>query len=170
MGFLKEIFKSVSISEAKNFTPEPLPTTLPSDHALHKEDFKVVGMTYHKQAFARLQVANPEWRTSKKKIMESDLVRKYIFHYDYVNKPVKLETDKTNQHGIDRTMVFIAGEHIGYLSEDDDRHVAEILKYGSVKYITARITGGDYRIVYPDGTEQKDADPLRVTVRIAYSV
>ena len=146
------------------------PTTLPSDHALHKDDFTVVGMTYHPQSFARLQVANPDWRTAKKKILETGLAGKAIYHYTYINKPVTLKLDPTNRYGTDRVMVFIAGEHVGYLSEENDAHAREILEYGSIKYITAMITGGEYRIVFNDGTEQKNSNPLRVSVRIAYSV
>lgn len=146
------------------------PTTLPEGHSLHKEDFAVVGMIYHPQSFARLQVVNPDWRKAKKTIAESDLAGKYILHYDYINKPVTLKIDTTNKYGIDRVMVYIAGEHIGYLSEDNDSHAREILEYGSIKYITARITGGEYRVVSKNGTEIKDKAPLRVSVRIAYSV
>lgn len=146
------------------------PTTLPDDHTLHKEDYKVIGMGYHKDSFARLRVANPDWRKGKKAVMESELVNRHIVHYTFIEKPVDLRIDPTNEYGIDRIMVFIAGQHVGYLPEDDSVHVGEILHYGSIKYITAKITGGEYRIVFNDGTELKDEDPMKVSIRIAYSV
>lgn len=146
------------------------PKTLPADHGLHKEDYRAVGMVYHKQAISRIRSANPDWKKSKKAIMESDLVNRHINHYDYVNKPVDLVPEPTNPHDRNAVMVKIAGEHVGYIGQEYNSHVLEILKYGSVKYITAYITGGEYRIVFNDGTEQKHDDPLKINIRIAYSV
>lgn len=160
MGLIKKIIEKINA---------PKPTTLPDDHTLHKETYTVIGTQYHAQSFSRLRAANPDWREAKKRIMESDLVGSRIYHYSYTVKPVDLKPDPSGQFGKNRIMVFVAGEHIGYLRESDDLHVGEILKYASVKYITAKITGGDYRIVYRDGTEQKNTDPLSVTVRIGYS-
>lgn len=170
MGLLDKIVRLLGDPDAAPGAKKKGPVTLPTDHTLHKEDFTVVGMHYHPQSFARLQVANPEWRTARKKILESGQAGKAIFHYDYINKPVTLQVDLSNEHGVDRVMVLIAGEHVGYLSEDNDAHAREILEYGSIKYITARITGGEFKRIFADGTEQKDAAPLRVNIRIAYSV
>lgn len=170
MSLLDKIVKLLGDPDAMPGAKKKGPVTLPTDHSLHKDDFAVVGMHYHPQSFARLQVANPEWRTAKKKILEAEPSGKVIFHYTYINKPVTLQLDPSNEYGVDRVMVFIAGEHVGYLSEDNDAHAREILQYGSVKYITARITGGEYKRIFADGTEQKDAAPLHVNVRIAYSV
>lgn len=146
------------------------PTTLPDDHTLHKEAYKTIGMTYHQASFARISTANPDWRKSKKAIMESDSVNHPIYHYSYANKPVDLKVDPTDQFGKDRIMVFIAGQHVGYLPEEDSLHVGEILKYCSIKYITAKVTGGDFRVVYNDGVEHKGSDPLNVSIHIGYSV
>lgn len=145
------------------------PKTLPADHGLHKEDFKVVGIVYHLPAIARLQEANPDWKMARAKVAASELVNKPIFHYSYVNKPVDLRIDQSNEHGVDRVMVFVAGQHVGYLPEDDG-HAAEILRFGSIKYITAKISGGEYRIVSADGSEIKNSTQPSVSVRIAYSV
>lgn len=150
--------------------PGSKPKTLPEDHSLHKETFKVIGMTYHPESFARIRIANPNWRTSKKKILGSDLVRTVIPHYTYPDRPVELKIDPTNEHGKGRVMVFVAGEHIGYLPEDDSVHVGEILRFCSIKYILAEISGGEYRIVYADGTENKNTNPLKVSVFVGYSV
>ena len=167
MKFLDSLFK---ILGDPGKIPGAQPQTLPLDGKLHREDFKVIGMNYHPQSFARLQQANPDWRKSKKAILDSELVTKPIFHYSYVNKPVDLRPDLSGQFGKDRIMVFIEGEHVGYLPEDDDIHVGEILRFASIKYITAVISGGEYRVVFRDGTEQKGKDPLSVSVRVGYSV
>lgn len=146
------------------------PKTLPADHGLHKEDYSVVGMTYHQEEIARIQVANPQWRKSKKTILEEHPEGAAIDHYSYVEKPVKLFYDREGYGGASGIMVLIAGEHVGYISTEDAEHVKEILDYGSIKYMTAKISGGDYRIVFKDGTEQKGRDPLKIKLRIAYAV
>ena len=146
------------------------PTTLPDDHTLHKEAYKTIGMQYHQDSFARISTADPDWRKSKKAILETYPDVRKIYHYSYVNKPVDLRVDPTDQFGKDRIMVFIAGQHVGYLPEANSLHVGEILRYCSVKYITAKITGGDYRIVFRDGEEHKGTDPLEVSLHIGYSV
>lgn len=146
------------------------PKTLPADHTLHKEDYSVVGMSYHKQAISRIQIANPNWRKSKKVILEENPAGVNMDHYSYVEKPVKLFYDREGKGGAVGVMVLIAGEHVGYIPESDKEHVREILQYGSIKYITAKISGGEYRVIYKDGTEQKGTDPMKIKVRIAYSV
>lgn len=146
------------------------PKTLPADHTLHKEDYKVVGVQYHEDAIKRLQIARDDYRAAAKKNIEAGLAGQRIWRYDYVNKPVDLKPDPSDRFGTDRIMVFIAGQHVGYISEEDDDHVLEILRFGSVKYITARISGGDYKVVALDGDTVKLDDRVRISVRIAYSV
>lgn len=146
------------------------PKTLPEDHGLHTEDFGVAGVQYHKAELKRLEISNPEYRASAKKNIEAGLTAKRIFRCAYVNKPVDLIPD----HGVEayrqHVMVKIAGEHVGYITDEDALHVREILKYGSVKYITARISGGDYKVVSTNGEAIKSSDYIRISVRIAYSV
>ena len=149
---------------------EPKPTTLPDDHTLHKEEFAVVGMTYHQESIQRLQVANPQWRTAKDKLIAAGMAEKRIYHYSFINKPVVLERDASGEFGADAVKVLIAGEHVGYVSQESDHHVAEILQYGSVKYITARITGGEFKIIHEDGAVWENEDALRITLHVGYSV
>lgn len=174
MSILNKLFHLLTDPEEPETKPAPAeakgPTTLPDDHTLHKEDYKVIGVGYHKDSLARLQEANPDWRKGKKALMDAGLVNTHIYHYSYIEKPVDLRVDPTNKYGVNRIMVFVAGQHVGYLPEDDSVHVNEILHFGSIKYISARITGGEYRIVFNDGTDQKYTGPVEVRVRIAYSV
>ena len=146
------------------------PKTLPADHTLHKEDFPVVGIVYHEKAVKRLQVAREDYRASAKKNVEDGLAGQKIFRYDYVNKPVDLIPEPDNTRDRNAVMVRIAGEHVGYISTEDNVHVLEILRFGSVKYITARITGGEYKVVSENGDAVKLDGGVRINVRIAYSV
>lgn len=154
----------------KKKEPVYVPTTLPEDHGLHKEDFRVQGTYYHEAAFKRLQKANPAWRDSAKKCIEEGRVAKEIYHYDYVDRPVDLVIEDMNEYERDAVAVKIAGEHVGYISSEDRLHVVEILRYGSIKYITAKVWGGEWKAVYLNGEVVKDTAVMRVNIRIAYSV
>ena len=146
------------------------PTTLPEDHTLHKESFKVIGMSYHAAALSRIRTANPEWRMAKKKRVETGAVQKYVWHYTYPDRPVELRVDPTNEYGQDRIMVFLAGEHIGYLPEGDSVHVGEILRFCSIKYIMASAEGGEYQWIDKNGDSTKNENPMKVTVFVGYAV
>ena len=146
------------------------PTTLPKDSGLYKEDFNVAGVYYHMGSVKKLATADPYWRTSAKKVVEDGKAGQKLFHYSYVNKPVKLIPEPNNAEDKNAVIVQIAGEKVGYISRDDNVHVLEILKKGSIKYITASVRGGEYRVVSLDGTSIKDDEHVHINVRIAYSV
>ena len=148
---------------------------------LVKEDFKVVGAHYHPNEIKRLQDANPDWRKSGKAIVEEGKAGKRIYHYNYINKPVKIEVDDGSTYRKGALKVLIAGEHVGYISDQDLKHVSEVLKTKSVKYVTARIYGGEYKIIGDDGKavkcplvsedckQLKWEDEIKVSLRIAYA-
>ncbi|MBR2697532.1 MAG: hypothetical protein IKE76_02995 [Clostridia bacterium] len=146
------------------------PFTLPTDHELHKEDFRVSGTYYHEAAFKRLQKANPAWRDSAKKCLEEGKVGVEIYHYDYIDRPIDLLRDRLSEYEPWQVKVQIAGQHVGYLSPEDSVHVFEILQFASVKYITAKVWGGEWKAVMQNGEVFKGTAVMRVSIRIAYSV
>lgn len=155
----------------KKKSPQPpKPVTLPEDHGLHEEDFQVTGTVYHAAAFKRLQKANPAWRDSVKKCLEEGRTGVEIYHYEYIDRPVELIRDRLSEYEPWQVKVMIAGQHVGYLSPEDSVHVFEILRFASVKYITAKIWGGEWKAVMKNGEVFKDTAVMRVSIRIAYSV
>lgn len=148
---------------------------------LVKEDFKVLGVYYHPNEIKRLQNANPDWKKGGKALVEEGKANKRIYHYSYINKPVKIAVDDGSIYRKGALMVVIAGEHVGYIPDGDTKHVAEILKTKSVKYITAMIKGGEYKIidengkaikcplVSEDGKQLKWEDEVKISLRIAYA-
>ena len=65
----------------------------PQERKLVKEDFKVVGVHYHPNEIKRLQNANPDWRKGGKTLAAEGKCNQKIYHYSYINKPVKIAFD-----------------------------------------------------------------------------
>lgn len=136
---------------------------------LVKEDFNVFGLHYHPNEIKRLQNANPDWRKGGKTLAAEGKVMQKIYHYSYINKPVKIAVDDGSIYKKGALKVIIAGEHIGYIPDDDTKHVSEILKTKSVKYVTAMIKGGEYKVVSENGYVAKVEENIKISVRIAYA-
>lgn len=115
----------------------------------------------------KLACSNPDWKISKNKIIEDGRANEQIYQHTFTNKPVKLVPEK-NKHDKNAVQVFIAGELVGYISRDENVHVRSILRHNQIKYISAFISGGNWKVVCKDGTVIKNADSLHVNVRIAY--
>ena len=145
------------------------PPAEPEKRTLVKEDFTVVGAVYHKEEIALLKQANPDWKKSGKTLVSEGKVMQKIYHYSYVNKPVKIIPDDGSVYEKGALMVYIAGEHVGYIPDDMKDHVASILANRSIKYISAFIGGGEYKVVSNNGDAVKWDEHIRISVRIAYS-
>lgn len=137
------------------------------ERKLVKEDFRVVGTCYHPAEIKRLQNANPDWRKGRKALAAEGKQR--VYHYNYINKPVKIAVDDGSVYRKGALMIFIAGEHVGYISDSNMEHVRSILNTKSVKYITAYISGGEYKLISEDGTATKWEDEIKINLRIAYA-
>ena len=81
---------------------------------------------------------------------------------------MKLILEDKNPHDRYAVMVQIAGEKVGYISQDQNRHVREILSKHEVKFISARISGGEYKVIAENGDTEKDSKRNYITVKIAY--
>lgn len=146
----------------RNKAPEIRP--IETGGKLVKEDFKVVGVHYHPDSIKRIAVANPDWRKGAKTLVAEGKAGQPVLHYTYPTKPVRFEPG--TEGGV---MVFLAGEHVGYISREDQEHVKRILAGNSIKYITAKAVGGEYKVISTKGDVVKTEAPVRISVRIAYS-
>lgn len=149
----------------KNGEKQP---TKEAARTLKKEDFEVAGTYYYMDNINKLATCNPDWKSTCKTLENKGLARKKIYRYTYVNKPVKLIEEPKNPNDKNAVKVIIAGEHVGYISREDNKHVKEILKKGEIKYISAFFSGGQYKIVTSDHKIEKDEDVLWIRIRIAY--
>jgi len=139
------------------------------ERKLVKEDFYVTGTYYHQTEIKRLQNANPDWRKSGKTLVAEGKVMQRIYHYSYINKPVKIAVDNGSVYKKGALMVIIAGEHVGFIKDEDLEHVRSILNKKSVKYVTASISGGEFKIVSENGDAVKWENDIKINLRIAYA-
>lgn len=139
-----------------------------SSRTLKTEDFFVVGTYYHQNEIYKLAVSNKDYKCSAKTLISQDKVMQKIFQYSFVNKPVKLVPEPKNKHDKNAVMVIIAGEHVGYIKSEECLQIKKILKNNDIKYITAFISGGKYKIVSSDGSVEKLETDVSIKIRIAY--
>lgn len=166
---LKDLFRSGIKSPAEKRSEKVVPEAASSGSKLMKEDFPVVGVIYHQDSIKLISCINADWKLSGKQAIDAGLASKKIFHYSYINKPVKLIPEPNNSKDRNAISVYIAGEKVGYISREDNVHVGQILRQRSIKYITASVKGGEYKVVSMKGDFIRVDEYVRITVRIAYS-
>lgn len=148
-------------------TPEQN-STKTQERTLKKERFFVAGTYYHKAAIQALAKANPDWRKAGKTLAAEGKVMEKIPHYTYADRPIKLEPEPTNAHDKNAIKVLIAGEFVGYISQDDNILVGKILQSGDIKYITAEFRGGEYKVVSEDGSVVKMDNHVGIALHMGY--
>ena len=139
-----------------------------SERTLIKEQVNISGVSYYSSNINKLAVSNKDYRSKPATIINNGDAGKKIYKYTYVNKPVKLELEPTNPHDKNAIKILIAGELVGYVAASDCNHIKDVLENHDVKYISAFIGGGDYKVVSPNGDVEKWSEHIHVSVRIAY--
>lgn len=134
----------------------------------HEEKFQVAGVAYHLRDIQKLAVSNPDWKKQNRFLAKHGETPRKVFRYNYINNPVKLIPEPQNPHDPDAVQVIIAGELVGYISRDDNVHVKEILFSHDVKFISAFIFGGQYKVIFSNGEAQHDEDDISAVVKIGY--
>lgn len=140
-----------------------------SSGSLEKEDFTVVGLKYYTKNFRQLASLNPDYDLPDDELKELFTSKRRISQYNYINKPVDLVPEPTNEHDPHAVQVYINDLLVGYISSDDNTHVLSLLKRAKIKYISAFVRGGKYCYLGNlDNILEEEVSPS-ITVRIAYS-
>lgn len=148
--------------------PSPAdPFEAPEKKKLIKEDFAVTGVPYYKENIMKLACTNTDWKKHTKTLLSEGKTK--VYRYNFVYKPVKLIPEPENEYDVNAVFVQIAGEKVGYIGREENIHVKDILDNRSVKYISAFVGGGDYKLVFTDGSLEKQCDEISINIRIAYS-
>lgn len=150
----------------KSAKEDPEETEILDHHVT--EQFAVVGTPYCEKDIIKLAVKNPEWKKNSKELIEQGLGARKIFQYCFCNKPVCLVPEPKNAHDKNAVMVQIAGKKVGYISREENSHVKEIISRHKVKFISAFIGGGAYKIVFENGEVVKEADRISIKIKICY--
>ena len=160
MGILKNLFSAKK--------PKETPVEPAAPRTLQKEFFRVVGLPYYKENLNKLACKNPDWSLKFADLSASGKLDHEIYRYNYIYKPVKLVPEPNNKYDKNAIMVLIAGELIGYISESDNVHVLDIINNHNVKYVSAYIHGGEFKLVHPDKSVVKSQEDMSVKLQIAY--
>lgn len=163
--FLFDLFKKRENVEAD---VKKAPSAKEAPRTLKKETFEVAGVSYYMVNVKKLYCSNPEWKKNRNALSLKDGETKKIFRYTFIQKPVYLIPEPTNKHDKNAILVQVAGEKVGYISQDENIHVKNILDKHDVKYISAFFSGGEYKIVSNDGVIGKGEYGIKITVRIGY--
>lgn len=135
---------------------------------LQKEHFYVAGVYHHKTALKALAKANPDWRKSGKTLVAEGKAGEEIYHYLYADRPVKLVFEPNNAYDPHAIKVLVAGEHIGYVPEDENLHIGDILRRHDVKYLYARFHGGEVKLVSENGDTVTGENQVGARIFIGY--
>lgn len=140
----------------------------PPTRTLKTEEFTAVGINYYEENIKKLAVCNEDWKSRTATIVKNGKAWQKIFRYNFINKPVKLVPEPKNKADKNAVQVIIAGELVGYISREENVHVKDILSKHEVKYISAFISGGEYKVVSENGDMFKDSYSIKVNVKIGY--
>ena len=133
-------------------------TTQPAKEPLLPDlvTFKVSGTHYHLDDVNKLATKIQKYGMKPEKLISMGYAERRVYRYFYKNEP-------TNQHDPNAVKVLINDILVGYVPKEDCEAVKVFLQYPL--RITAEISGGDYKIVYSDASEQMFSEPLTIRVR-----
>ena len=139
----------------------------PEKRELIKEVHTVAGIGYYQDNLKKLACKNSDWSKSVAELKAEDKLHEKIYRYNYINKPIKLVYEPENENDPNAIMILIAGEKVGYVFADETAHIKDILENHEVKYISAFVHGGEYKVVNESKTA-KLCENVGVKWTIAY--
>lgn len=167
MGLFDFFSKKAPAIVAKPLKQET-PLLPPSTGKLIKQEFQVVGTNYYMDNIMKLAEQNPDWRKTAKQLQEAGLAGKRVFRYSFIHKPAKLIPEPDNPHDKNAVQAVVAGEVVGYIGRDENKKVLQILETREIKFISAFISGGPYKVVAESGETEKDEKGIFISMTIGY--
>lgn len=164
MGLLKSLKDAMLPKPQKEKSSKKEATVSP----YREETFCGVGTEYYLDNIRKLAIYNQDYRKSGKTLASEGKCMQKIFQYSFVNRPVKLIPEKNNEFDKYAVAIQVAGEMVGHISIDDSKHVREILEKHDVKFISAFIGGGKYKVVSENGDAVKMEKYITIRIKIGY--
>lgn len=126
--------------------------------------FEVAGIEYRMNEIIRLATPMKKWEMTDEQLLNKYPGKK-IYRYYFINEPVQLIPEPTNPHDSNAIKVVIANIHVGYVPATECSLVKRYIEAGTYTY-SAKINGGEYKMVYGDGKSAVFSDPLSITIYI----
>lgn len=139
----------------------------PRSRELKEETFFATGVCYYLNNIKKLACKNEDWGKNLSSLKSEGKLQKRIYHYKYINKPVKLIPEPTNKHDKNAVQIVIAGELVGYIRAEEAPHIKHILSKCEVKYISAFISGGEYKVACEKSIDKVESE-ISVRIKIGY--
>lgn len=135
---------------------------------LRLDDFWVAGVYYHKDAISRISTENPSFRKPQQDLRKIRGDSFVLYRFKYKTEPVVLVLEPGNKKDKNAVKVYIHDQHVGYVPQERSKDIHDILSVGKIEAIEAKIEGGDYRILFNDGTEQRQSENVKIHILLAY--
>lgn len=134
--------------------PEPLvqepAVPEPDTPRVAGKTFKVAGVQHHMDEIRSLGFENPDYKMSKREIIDSDMTDEKIWEYDFCGGEVELVPEPDNTYDSNAIKVLIDGKHVGYIKSGSCSEIRSALEDGRIQRITCQIGGGRYKMVCED--------------------
>lgn len=119
-----------------------------------KEEYKVVGVSYHQDAIQSLGTKNPDFTKTRQAVQDEGLVGKWIHEYKFAPQKVELQLEQDNPIDHAAVKVVVDGAHIGYIGVESSAHVHDLIKSNRIQRITCSISGGRKKRYRRDAEEK----------------
>lgn len=126
--------------------------------------FQVAGVNYRIDNVQKLADHIKKFDMPASKIIEIGYANKKIYKDYYKTAPVELRPEPTNQHDPNAIMVLINGIHVGYVPQGETQFVRQFLN--APAEISAKITGGEYRVVMSEDNDNKYSESIKIAISI----
>ena len=126
--------------------------------------FVVAGVEYKTENISHLASPMKKWDMTNEQILKKYPGKK-IFRYYYISEPVQLVPEPTNPHDSNAIKVMINNIHVGYVPATACNIVKQYMTSGPYT-LSAKITGGEYKLIYSDGHSDNFSEPLSIEIFI----
>ncbi len=126
--------------------------------------FWVAGVDYRMDQVIRLATPMKKWEMTNDQLLKK-YPGKRIYRYYFINEPVQLIPEPTNPNDPNAIMVFINSIHVGYVPRNECDTVKNYISTG-ISSLSARISGGEYKIIFEDGKSASFSDQISIEIII----
>jgi len=164
-SFENSFENSVSkIEQEKNMHPSVFTNEVQHENQIAQkfENHNVAGTSYRQNEILSLISENDDYDLKKNELIDlfdlSDGECEKIYKYEIEDFDAILQEEPENEYDKNAIKVVISGIHVGYIKKGSCSHIKKLIANGNIQRITARIYGGDYKMITCDYDFDKDKD------------